>query len=279
MNKLIIILLVLIFIFVLLNSCSIIKRTYKNEINQEISKYSYDDLGVFTVKDVENLPIAVQNYFNYCGYIGNSKMINAKVEWDKFNLKLSPDRNWMKTHALQMNFVPEPARIVYMKTSLFKILNFEGRDKFQNGYGSMQGRLINLIKIFDEENAQMDQSALVTVLSEALLVPSYALQDYISWEEIDNNTVKATIKYNNIEASGNFYFNDEGMFYKFYTEDRFYSSGDINELVPWVIYVDSYQIIDGIKIAEKVRASWILENGEYQYFDGKISNIIFNVKK
>jgi hypothetical protein len=139
--------------------------------------------------------------------------------------------------------------------------------------------LINLIKIFDEENAQMDQSALVTVLSEALLVPSYALQDYISWEEIDNNTVKATIKYNNIEASGNFYFNDEGMFYKFYTEDRFYSSGDINELVPWVIYVDSYQIIDGIKIAEKVRASWILENGEYQYFDGKISNIIFNVKK
>lgn len=280
MHKILIFIFISIILFIfILSSCSSIKKTFDKEVEKEINKFSYNDFEFFTEEEISYLPEPVQKYFRYCGYLGKIKMINAKVEWEEFNLKLSPDKNWMDTKVVQLNSIPEPARIVYMKTHLFKFIKFEGRDKFQNGYGSMKGKLANIINIFDEENSYMDQSALVTVLSEALFIPNYALQDYITWEEIDENKSKATIKYNNIKASGIFYFDNDGKFYKFYTEDRYYNEGDNNKLVPWVIYVDNYQTINDIKIANEVRASWLLENQEYEYFKGKISNVIFNVEK
>lgn len=48
----------------------------------------------------------------------------------------------------------------------------------------------------------MNAAGLVTCLAEGLLLPSFILQDYVTWESIDNNHVKATLDYYGLKVSG-----------------------------------------------------------------------------
>ena len=66
----------------------------------------------------------------------------------------------------------------------------------------------------------MDKACLVTILSESLIIPNVALQDYIQWEELDETHAKATITYYGISASGIFTFDRNGAMVSFDTKDR-----------------------------------------------------------
>lgn len=50
----------------------------------------------------------------------------------------------------------------------------------------MKGVLAKLFTLFDQTGTVMDQSSLVTFLSEIHLIPSTALQDYIKWSVLCN---------------------------------------------------------------------------------------------
>lgn len=70
----------------------------------------------------------------------------------------------------------DPARIL-------GVIPFEGRDIYRGGRGHMLGKILNLLKVVDAQDPEIAQSALVTLFAEAFLVPSYALQSYITWDE------------------------------------------------------------------------------------------------
>lgn len=50
---------------------------------------------------------------------------------------------------------------------------------------------------------------------------SFALSDYISWEEINSTAAKATMSYEGVTASGAFKFDENGDFVSF-EADRYY---------------------------------------------------------
>ena len=84
-----------------------------------------------------------------------------------------------------------------MKNAIMGIFPFEGRDKYQDGHGNMLIKLLKAITVVDAKSKEMDQSALVTVLAESLIVPTYALRQYIKWTALDANSAGAEIEYNN----------------------------------------------------------------------------------
>ena len=101
------------------------------------------------------------------------------------------------------------------------IIIFEGRNKYKAGHGNMLGTVAKLIKIFDVSDKEMNQSALVTFLSEILFMPSACLSDSITWQPIDSSSIKAALLDSGLTVSGVFHFNDTGLFFKFTTDDRF----------------------------------------------------------
>ena len=171
---------IIIFTFII-TSCSTMKNLYLSEIKTDVEKYSDFPTETIKEKDIATLPKPVQRYFRYCGYIGKVKMINAKIEFENVFLKRSPNSKWMRLNCHQYNSVLEPTRIVYLKTNILGIFPFEARDKCQNGKGNMLIKLLKLFTVADAKGVEMDKSALVTVLSETFIIPTYALQDYIEW--------------------------------------------------------------------------------------------------
>lgn len=255
------------------------RKMFLSEVQPELDKSTVNN-GVFTEKDISTLPEPVQRYFKYCGYIGKEKMSNAKIIWNDVNFKMSPDKPWAKIKYEQYNIVSGPSRFAYIYSKMFGVIPFEGRDKFLDGQGNMLGRLAKSITLFDVKGAELNTSAAVTYLSEALIVPACALQKYITWEAIDQNHAKASIVYNGTKAEGIFTFDDIGKLTKFETDERYMDTGNGKlEKHKWTAFVDSYFDKDSIKMPSRMKAVWNLPNGDYEYFNGTINDILYNCKK
>ncbi|MTI59950.1 MAG: hypothetical protein FH762_08190 [Firmicutes bacterium] len=250
------------------------KKLYISEVTLELEKMNLINQS-FTEDDIKSLPAPVQKYFRYCGYIGKQKMLNAKIVFK--DVDFISNGKELKLRSEQYNFVSKPTRLAYLNSKVMGIISFEGRDKYQNGKGSMIGKVMKIITLFNVTGPEMNQSALVTFLAEALIVPNAALQDYIKWKEINDNQAKAIMTYGGISVEGIFTFNDKGEFIRFETNDRYMDKGNgVMEKEKWTAEVHNYIEKDGIKVPGRMKGIWNLSEDDLLYFDGYISNISFN---
>jgi hypothetical protein len=260
-----------------LSGCSSLEPLFTEEVKNEMAADLRQSQEFFTEQDIAPLPAPVQKYFRACGFISREKMRNAKIEWKEANIKRTPEGDWMPLECVQYNFVRSPARFVYLNAALWGIIPFDGRDKYQNGAGNMYIRVMNLFTVEDASGKEMDQSSLVTILAESMMVPSYALQPYVRWKAVDSLTAEAALTYNGITVRGTFFFNEQGEYIRFESNDRFQSSGGINKKYPWSTTSAQYKDFGGFRQATIITAIWKMENGDYQYWKGEIGSIRYNV--
>jgi hypothetical protein len=253
-------------------------KTKFNEMTKNLTAKAEQIEGVFTEEDIVGLPLPVQKYFRYCGYIGTPKMSSMKAIYHDVNFLFEKDKP-IKISYIQYNFVNQPIRIAYIDSSMYGI-PFEGLDSYIDGAGSMKGVLAKLFTLFNQSGDAMDKASLVTCLSECLIIPNVALQDYVIWEEIDELHAKATISYYGITASGIFTFNENGEMLSFTTGDREAIATDgTSEKVKWSAVCSEYGETNGIRKPTVLQAIWHYNDGDFLYFDGKDVVIKFNTSE
>jgi hypothetical protein len=261
-----------------LAGCSGMADRYEREVRAELAKPAPADPGILTDSAIARLPAPVRRYFRFAGYVGRPSPRNARVTWGDFRLKRGRDKAWMPLSCRQFNSVAEPMRIAYMSGRLFGVMPFEGRDKFQDGHGHMLIKAGGLFTVVDEKSRKLDESGLVTVLAEALLVPAYALQPYMRWEELDSLRARATLNWNGITASGIFHFAPTGESTRFETRVRWQQGAD-SLPIPWSGYSTDYAERDGIRFPRGMRAVWHERGGDFEYVQGRIERIEFDVEE
>jgi hypothetical protein len=251
---------------------------YESEVRAELAKPAPQEAGILTDSAIAHLPAPVRRYFRFAGYVGRKAPRNARVTWGEFRLKRAHGKPWMPLVCRQFNSVAEPMRDAYMSGRLFGVLPFEGRDKFQDGHARMLIKAGGFFKVADERSRKLDESGLVTVLAEALLVPSYALQPYMRWEELDSSRARATLTWNGIAASGVFHFAPSGECTRFDTQVRWQQGAD-SVPIPWSGYSSDYAEQDGIRFPRGMRAVWHGKGGDFEYVQGRIERIEFDVRE
>lgn len=230
------------------------------------SKNKSNSSELFAFEDVKDLPEPVAKHFLYCGLIGTPKMSYMKATFE--NVNLVSVNKILKVNYTQFNLVEKPERFAYIESSLFGI-PFEGFDSYQGGVGSMKGIIAKLFPLFDQKGPKMNKACLVTILAESLFIPNIALQDYITWEAIDETHAKATISYYHISASGVFTFNVDGAMIAFRTKDRIATDMDGSEReAEWSAIIEDYQTVNGVKLPKTLKAVWHFPEGDQVYFNG-----------
>lgn len=251
------------------------KKLFASEVQEELKKTTFST-EVFTEEDFATLPAALERYFLHLGFVGQPKMSTARIIFEDVDFN-NGSMN-LRLYSEQFNFVQEPARVAYMIAKIGGVIPFEGRDKYQNGAGYMTGKLAKLFTLFDVTGAEMSQSGLVTILGECFIVPSYAFQDYITWEELNEEQAKATIRYKGAEASGIFTISADFENISFRSTDRYMDKGKgVSELVPWRAEVVGLREQEGMLLPDRFRAIWEVPEGDFVYFDGMISSVQFDV--
>lgn len=254
-----------------------VKEDFKRDIAVLKNNIPISENKKFTREDFSDLPLTIQRYIENCGYIGTSQMSYMKMEYHDVDFMQSKNGPSLKIDYIQYNFVATPCRMALIDSSMFGV-PFEGYDYYQNGIGGMKGILAKVIPLFDQKGLDMDKACLVTFLAESMFAPSILLQDYISFEEINDYEIKATINYAGQTVSGIFTFNEQYEMIAFVTNDRTATNGDgIMEYISWSAVCGEYQMSEsGIKYPTKFQAIWNYPDGDFVYFDGQISSVTYN---
>jgi hypothetical protein len=226
------------------------------------------DFELFTDKDVLNLPSPVRKYFSSCGYIGTPKTNMMKAIYHDVNFLFGNGKR-ITIDYVQYNVVNKPARIAYIGSSMYGI-PFEGLDSYVDGKGSMKGVLAGRFTMFNQCGEAMNKAGLTTFLSECLIIPNAAIQEYITWVDIDALHAKATISCYGDSASGIFSFHENGEMLSFETNDRkAIATNGTNQKVKWSAVFSEYRVTESIRKPTKLQAIWHYDDGDLLYFDSK----------
>ena len=251
-----------------------VKSEFESDVVCLKNGNTFDPNGVFAKSDFETLPMPIQKYIEGCGYIGTPEMGYMCIEYKDVDFKQGINGPALIIDYTQYNFADNPARVALIESNMFGI-PFEGYDYYSDSTGGMKGVIAKSITLFDQTGPEMDKACLATFLAECLFEPSVLLEDYITFEEIDDYHVSAAITYGGQTASGIFTFNENYEYISFTTNDRAVSNSDgTMEYIPWTAACSVYQISDsGIKYPTNFSAIWNYPDGDFIYFDGKISSV------
>lgn len=254
-----------------------LQSLYQAEVRAELANHPAGSPPLLTEQDIAGLPPPVQRYFRANGYVGKPHTQNMRLRWKEMRLKRSQDADWMDLTCQQFNSVASPMRIALMKGRIAGFIPFEGRDKYQEGHGSMLIQAAKVFTVGDSTGTTMDTSGLVTVLSEGLMAPSYALQGYMKWQPVDDRTARAELTHNGLTVRGTFHFNEKDELIRFDTDDR-WQDGTPPRRLPWSATLGDYRDMKGLRYPTHISATWHEPGGDLTYVEGSLETVEFNVK-
>jgi hypothetical protein len=253
-------------------------RTEFSELISSLLTEMPNESSVFTEEDIAHLPLPVQKYFRYCGYIGTPKMSFMKAIYQDVDFLFGKDKPTIKIDYTQYNFVNEPIRIAYIDSSMYGI-PFEGLDSYTAGNGSMKGVLAKLFTLFNQTGENMDKASLVTYLSECLIIPNVALQDLLSGKKSIIYMLKLLYPITVLLPAVSLRLMKTVKCFPLQPTTGMATAIDgTSEKVKWSAVCSGYVETNGIRRPTVLQAIWHYDDGDLVYFDGKtlLLNLITN---
>ena len=187
-------------------------------------------------------------------------------------MRIGPDKPWMPVVAEQYFSIDPPGFVWSVKTKMMGVLPIAGRDSYVDGHGHMLIKLASLLSVADGRGPAIDQGAMLRFLGEIVWFPSAALSDYLSWEAVDQHSVRATMRYGGVTASAVFAFDERGRFANL-TADRYMSAGGGARLENWAIPATEWRTVRGIEMPVRGNAIWKLAAGDFDYYRWEILDV------
>ena len=251
-------------------------RMVKDELKSFLSKKEVEK-RIVTSEMIDELPPVVQKWLKRSNIVGK-EIIQLAYLNQKGKMKTKPDGSWMSVDAEQY-ITASPPGFLWIADVKSSLLHLSGRDKYEEGRGHMLIKLFSLIPVVDAKGKEIDQGALLRYLGEIVWAPSAALSDYITWEEIDSTTARATMSYGGITASGIFKFDENGDFVSF-EADRYYYRKEGSTLERWVITAKkNYKEFGGIRVPVTLSVAWKFETGDFTWYKLEIREINYNIQR
>ncbi|MGE5380370.1 MAG: DUF6544 family protein [Methylocystaceae bacterium] len=231
--------------------------------------------NVIVESDLEGLPVCVQKWLRHSNVIGKERIHTVRLK-QAGRMRTEPDKPWMPFQAVQYINVDNPGFVWLAKVQAAPLISMLGRDKYYQGEGSMQIKLLGLIPVVNTKPGfEMKQSTMLRFLAEMIWYPSAALNDYIKWEEIDTRSARATMTWQGVSASMVFYFNDEGDLVK-NIGPRYREVNGKFVLTDWGGEAQEYREFHGIRMLSKSDVIWKLPDGEFNWLQLEVTDLDFN---
>jgi hypothetical protein len=248
---------------------------FESDVAQQMVHARQADAGAtLRRRSASDLPEQMQRYFRQAGVTGQPTMTAVSLQFEHAALRRSLESDWTPVRFDQANFVHLPARLVHIESH--GSVPLDGRDSYLDGRGQMLIKVAGLFTVADMKGPEMDASALVTFLAELPLLPTACLEPYVQWRSVDSHRVEATLTHGRTTVRGIFEVNDGGEITRFTTHDRFMAAGDAPPVrARWIVEMADYEVLDGLRLPTRVRATWRLAKGDYEYARAKISSLRF----
>ena len=228
-----------------------------------------------TEEMLAGLPEPAQRYLRYAGVVGRPLVDTVRLR-QRCRMRPAPDGMSFGLLAEQWYSVEPPGFIWDATVPVAGIPVVRGRDGYVDGHGLMTIKVGSLIPFVNASGPEMDQASLLRHLSEMPWFPSAFLRDRVTWEAIDDTTVRVTITDGDLRASGALEIDAEGRLVAFRTE-RHAMVGKAFELRPWSAPTYAYGEFEGLRLPTSGAAVWTLPDGtELPYIEVELTEIEYD---
>jgi hypothetical protein len=231
---------------------------------------------ILTRQMISGLPAPVQNWLSRSGVVGKPMIYTVYLE-QQGKMRTTPEGKWMEVKAQEYFTILQPGFLWTADVKAAPFLHLAGRDKYENGRGHMLIKALSLLTVANAQGKETDQGTLLRYLGEIVWFPTAALSEYITWEQIDAHSAKATMTYGGIEAAGIFRFSEQGDVESFEAQ-RYYTRKEGATLEKWVVTVDKndFKEFEGIRIPARSVVTWKLKSGDFTWFTLEITRAAYN---
>jgi hypothetical protein len=226
-------------------------------------------------KGFEQLPKPVAKYFRRTLKEGQPLIGSARMfQTGEFNTLGTAD-GWRPFEATQHISAQTPGFVWDASIRLSALLKVRVRDSYVAGRGQMQGKILALLSVVDEQDKpELNAGALHRYLAEAVWCPTALLPgEGVKWTAIDDSRALATLTDSGITVSLEFHFNELGEITGVFTSERYREVKGSYELTPWAGHFRNYEERDGIQIPLEGEVGWQLPMGNLPYWKGRIEQI------
>jgi Family of unknown function (DUF6544) len=254
------------------------KNDYRKAVRQELLRTANSRNELLEEKDIAHLPMAVQKYIRYTGFIGKEKVLNFRAVF-KGGIRFKPGEAYMPLKSVQYNFIDLPARLFYI-VARKKGIPAVGLHLYREASAIFKIKILGLFTVVDASGPKMDQGETVTVFNDmCFMAPGSLIDRRITWSEIDERTVKGVFKVGNISVGAVLYFNPSGELTDFLSHDRFETNGKEYINNPWRTPVQAYSEIDGYRLPSKAKLIYDRPEGEFCYGEFELADIQYNCRE
>ena len=245
-----------------------VKRLYAN--SKDISEKSY------SINKITNLPAPVQKYFKYSLQENQNQISFVKLKHEGI-FRQSQGQGWMPIAGQEYFTTENPGFVWIGKMKPLPIFWIDGEDKFIDGKGNFQIKLLSLFTVVDTKGNETDESELLRWLAETPWFPTSLLPSkYLHWEGVNSSSAKDIVEYGKIKASAIFSFNEQGQIIKL-NADRYRTVNNSYSKDKWIGYYRDYSKVNDLMIPKEIEAAWNLSSGgEFSYAKFKVTDIEYN---
>lgn len=226
-------------------------------------------------KELAGLPEPVQKWLRTSGVIGKERIRSIRIS-QRGEMKLDPKQDkWLKPEAELYVRVDEPGYLWHVDLPMIPLLNVKGRDLFHEGEGVMEIRIGSLIPVVNEKsNDKLNESSLHRFLLEMPWYPTAALEDYMTWEAVDEHSAKGILTYKGITVDAMFYFGGDGRLLRQETL-RFKENNEEAERLPCIGEVKGYKEFNGFNIPNRYNVTWMMDGEPFTWY--KLENYAIDI--
>jgi len=235
----------------------------------------------FDAGELAALPPPVQRYLRLALQDGQPMITAARfTHRGTFNMGQSEPR-WTDFTSDQIVSTRRPGFDWDGRIAMAPGLSVRVHDAYVAGQGLLVAKLMGLLPLADIRGTpELAQGELMRYLSETPWYPSALLPSQgVRWQAIDERSARATLADGATTVGVVFGFGADGLIESVYAEARARTVGDRIEMRPWQVRVWGYERHHGVLIPSAGEVSWLLPQGPYPYWRGRIETINYETAR
>ena len=258
-------------------SASVTRILFEGRIAREVddlfAETNVAQSSVITEADLAHLTEPVQRWLHYAQIVGTERLVAVRLKQEG-EFRLGEDRGWMPFTAEQYFTVDPPGFIWSARFDMAPGVTIIGRDRYVDGKGDIEMRLLGAIPVADTKGGLLNQGAMLRYLGETVWFPAAALSPYINWDAIDATSARATMSYGGVTASALFVFDEQGRPVSVSADRNNDSTGKQEH---WSAPQYSYGLFRGVHVPITGDGIWHYDTGDFSYIHWRITEIEYNV--
>ena len=245
------------------------------EIDKVFAQHKAQKQVIVTEEMLQKLPDPVKKYLLYTGVVGKPIVQTVRLK-QVGKIRKDVNQPWMNIQAKQYYSVNPPCFIWIAYMKVFGLPLVRVRDYYMEGKGNILVKALSFFTIANSSGKDMDQGAMMRYLNEMMWFPSAFLGKNVSFESIDSNSARVTLKDMGKSVTATMYFDDEGKLTNF-TAPRYRDMGNNKfKLENWSTPIREYGEFEGLKLPIKGSAVWNLKESDLEYIDLTITDLKYN---